>query len=126
MTVQDETLTERDWDDPIPHPLSIDPFIPPPGWKMHTIHAFESRLSVCIQEARRMPKDAVYLLPAIEKLPRWVHAVPAGTEYSLMSIERITGVIDDAYFQKHVKELRIEPWGITASDTAHYPWNRIS
>ncbi|MFE5853159.1 hypothetical protein ACFQ61_08055 [Streptomyces sp. NPDC056500] len=109
----------------IPHPLSIDPFIPPIDWKLHTIRAFETRLSVCAQEARRMPMDAVYLLPAIEKLPRWAHAVPAVTEFSLMSIERITGCIDSAYFEKYASRLRIEPWGVPAMDTLHYPWNQL-
>ncbi|MFD4949554.1 hypothetical protein ACFWNT_45510 [Streptomyces sp. NPDC058409] len=90
------------------HPLSIDQFLPPPGWRMHTIRAFESRGSVCAQQARRIPKDAVYLMPAIKKLPRRAHAVPALTEYSLMSIEQITGCIGDAYFQKYVKEIVLE------------------
>lgn len=111
--------------DVIPHPRSVDPFIPPEGWVMHTIPAFEIRMSVCAQQAQRMPEDAVYLLPAIEKLPRWVRVVPALTEYSLMSIERITGCIDDAYFQEHVKKLQLEPWGIPSTDTIHYPWNQL-
>lgn len=110
----------------IRYPLSVDPFVPPEGWTMHTIRAFETRMSVCAQQARRMPEDAVYLLPAIGKLPRWADVVPALTEYSLMSIERITGCIDDAYFQKYVKELVLEPWGVPASDTFHYPWNQIA
>ncbi|MET9360450.1 hypothetical protein ABZX93_06030 [Streptomyces sp. NPDC006632] len=111
-------------DEAIPHPLSVDPFVPPAGWVMHRIAAFESRMSVCAQQARRMPKDAVYLLPAIDKLARWAHAVPALTEYCLMSIERITGVIDFAYFEEHAPKLKPEPWGIPASDTFHYPWNQ--
>ncbi|MFV0135567.1 hypothetical protein ACLGIH_20485 [Streptomyces sp. HMX87] len=119
-------LPPDDADDPIPHPLSVDPFVPPPGWTMHAIRAFETRLSVCKQQARKMPEDACYLLPAIEKLSRWVHAVPAVTEYSLMSIERITGCINDEYFQQYAKELVIEPWGIPAVDTYHYPWNQIT
>ncbi|NIY68107.1 hypothetical protein [Streptomyces malaysiensis] len=107
-------------------PLSIDPFIPPSGWTMHQIPSFETRLSVCAQEARRMPKDAVYLLPAIEKLPRWAHILPATTEYYLRSIERVTGVIDDAYFQKYVKELDLEPWGApTGENMVRYPWFEI-
>lgn len=105
------------------HPLSIDPFIPPPGWKMHVIRAFETRLSVCAQQARKMPKDIVYLLPAIEKLPQRAHVMPATTEYCLMSIERITGCIDDAYFQRHAKELILEPWAVpTGENIIRYPW----
>lgn len=92
---------------------------------MHVIPGFETRLSVCAQQARQMPEDAVYLLPAIQTLPRWAGVVPALTEYSLMSIERITGCIDDAYFQQYVNNLVLEPWGVPASDTFHYPWNQL-
>lgn len=107
-------------------PLSVDPFVPPPGWTMHTIRAFETRLSVCKQQARRMPKDAVYLLPAIEKLPRWAHIAPATTEYSLMSIERITGCIDREYFEKHAPKLVIEPWAVPCGkNLARYPWFEV-
>ncbi|MFE7114933.1 hypothetical protein ACFU99_05845 [Streptomyces sp. NPDC057654] len=107
-----------------PHPSSVDPFIPPEGWPLHTIGAFETRLSICAQQARRMPDDAVYLLPAIEKLPRWAHALPATTEYCLMSIERITGCIDGAYFQEHTSKLTLEPWGVPCTENyaCHYPW----
>lgn len=106
------------------HPYSVEPFVPPADWTMHTILAFESRVSVCLQQARRLPKDEVYLRPAIEKLPQWVHVIPASTEHCLMSIERITGVIDDGYFQKYVKELQLEPWGIPCARNyaRRYPW----
>ncbi|MFI1408851.1 hypothetical protein ACH4Y0_02760 [Streptomyces sp. NPDC020707] len=112
-------------DDEILYPVAVDPFIPPAGWTMHTIGAFETRMSVCAQQARRMPEDAVYLLPAIEKLPLWAHVVPALTEYSLMSIERITGCIDHRYFEEYAPKLRLEPWGIPSSETIHYPWNQV-
>ncbi|MEU0942388.1 hypothetical protein ABZ379_06265 [Streptomyces canus] len=106
------------------HPASIDPFVPPTGWKMHTIGAFESRRSVAAQEARRMPEDAVYLMPAIEKLPQWAHVLPAWTEYCLMSIERITGVIDFTYFEEPAGRLRVEPWGTYCEHAplCYYPW----
>ncbi|MFK0154102.1 hypothetical protein ACIQVK_18775 [Streptomyces sp. NPDC090493] len=106
------------------HPLAVDPFVPPEGWTMHKIAAFDTRMSVAAQEARRMPKDAVYLLPAIEKLPRWAHVLPAWTEYCLMSIEKITGVIQDAYFQEHAGKLKVEPWGSYCNHAplCFYPW----
>ncbi|UXX93938.1 hypothetical protein N7U49_21250 [Streptomyces sp. AD2-2] len=106
------------------HPFSVDPFVPPAGWTMHTILAFESRVSVCLQQARQMPKDEVYLRPAIEKLSQWVHVLPASTEYCLMSIERITGVIDFRYFEEHAPKLKLEPWGVPCTEnyTRRYPW----
>lgn len=96
----------------------------PPDWKLHHIHAMETRLSVCAQQARLyMPEDTCWLLPAIEKVPRDALIMPASAEHTLLTLEKITGCIDDAYYQKYTKELQLEPWSIPdAENFARFPW----